>query len=151
MLQAGPEDHGVWGCVLTSDPDHGRGMGRTWVDLGVVTRPRVSIGIKDTEVNVDPGHQPVPKMSLKQNHNYTFTCQVQRSFPRPEQRWKLNHTFSSLVYQNSVPVLIVSKNEYFYNTSFDARFKNFYAPFLLTLIILWFPGSWLVKISTLAS
>ena len=122
-LQAGPEDHGVWSCVLTSDPDIGRGSGRTWVDLGVVTRPQVTIGLQDTQVSQVTevtGQQSVHKTRLQLNHNYTFTCQVLRSFPRPEHRWNVNHTFSNLVKKISLPVK-VSKTDYFYNTRSDAR------------------------------
>ena len=123
ILQAGPEDHGVWSCVLTSDPDIGRGAGRTWADLGVVTRPQVTIGLEGIEVSqvsVVSDHKSVPKMRLKLNHNYTFTCQVQRSFPRPEHRWNVNHTFSNLVRQINLP-LRVSNKEYLYNSKSEAR------------------------------
>ena len=114
----------MWSCILTSDPDLGRGAGQTWADLGVVTRPQVTISREDIEesrVSVVTDHQPFPRMRLKLNHNYTFICQVQRSFPRPEHRWNVNHTLSNLVKQISLP-LMVSKKEYFYNTRFEARY-----------------------------
>lgn len=133
MLQAGPEDHGAWSCVLTSDPDLGRGAGLTWVHLGVVTTPKVTIRLEDagdregSETHLTSGYQTVSRMKLKLNHNYTFICHVQRCFPRPDHHWKINHNFSVVsnhvnnhVNQIDLPVNI-SKEEYFYNTKSKTR------------------------------